>query len=263
VAITITLTEQDALEYLASKTSNLVQISEPNRQLEFDFAAPPTKTTWVATAAPAVVPEVEGMTMDDRASSVTFTMPVGATTSVPFTDPFISITTPVAETTSVPLAPTPESPIIPQPLLPKIDKDGIPWDQRIHTATQSLTKDGLWRLKRGVTDELLASVMTELKGVMAIPAPAAEVSSPPPPAPPATAIVWPHAPGYAVPPPPPPPPPMSFTDLASKLVQGVVEGKFGNDDIKKVLTSLGIAHLPLLANRPDLVSTVAETLGIK
>lgn len=31
-----------------------------------------------------------------------------------------------------------------------LDRDGWPWDANLHAATQSLTKEGLWRMKVGV-----------------------------------------------------------------------------------------------------------------
>lgn len=46
---------------------------------------------------------------------------------------------------------------------PELDKDGLPWDERIHSSNHKLTKDGLWQRRRGVTDEEFAVVMAELK----------------------------------------------------------------------------------------------------
>lgn len=57
------------------------------------------------------------------------------------------------------------------------DKDGLPWDARVHSTPPTMNADGLWRAKRGRKDEDYAVVKSEY-------APAA--SAPPaPPAPPA------------------------------------------------------------------------------
>lgn len=57
-----------------------------------------------------------------------------------------------------------------------VDKNGLPWDARIHAkgANGPVTNsDGTWRAKRGVEAELVAKVEAELRAVMAIPGPGA------------------------------------------------------------------------------------------
>ncbi|MBF0164443.1 MAG: hypothetical protein HQM01_08115 [Magnetococcales bacterium] len=44
-----------------------------------------------------------------------------------------------------------------------VDGDGIPWDARIHSCGKSQIK-GRWRLKRGVSAEMVAQVVEELRG---------------------------------------------------------------------------------------------------
>lgn len=45
----------------------------------------------------------------------------------------------------------------------ELDKDGIPWDERIHAGTQTKTAKQTWTRKKGITDELYDSVIAELK----------------------------------------------------------------------------------------------------
>ena len=73
----------------------------------------------------------------------------------------------------LPVAPSaaPSSPPAIVAIPPTLDKDGLPWDQRIHSGSKSLNKDGTWRLRKGLDEAVLKAVTAELKGVMAIPSP--------------------------------------------------------------------------------------------
>ena len=78
----------------------------------------------------------------------------------------------------------------------ELDKNGIPWDERIHAGTKRKNADGTWSLKKGVDKELAAQIIAEYQ-VAAPSAPAAPAKPGVPPAPPAA----PAKPG--VPPAPP------------------------------------------------------------
>lgn len=43
-----------------------------------------------------------------------------------------------------------------------VDSCGLPWDERIHSTTQGKNKDGSWRTKRGVEDDTVRRVESEL-----------------------------------------------------------------------------------------------------
>lgn len=58
------------------------------------------------------------------------------------------------------------------------DTKGLPWDERIHSATQAKTKDGSWRYKRGVEDSYINQVENELRQ-RAGAAPIAQMAAPP------------------------------------------------------------------------------------
>lgn len=68
----------------------------------------------------------------------------------------------------------------------ELDKDGIPWDARIHSTAKTKNADSSWRLKKGVDKEVVALVKEELKGLMGTPI-AAKPDTPPPVIPPASA----------------------------------------------------------------------------
>lgn len=42
-----------------------------------------------------------------------------------------------------------------------VDAKGYPWDERIHASSRATVSDGTWRMKRGVSDELVAQVRAE------------------------------------------------------------------------------------------------------
>lgn len=64
---------------------------------------------------------------------------------------------------------------------PATDKNGLPWDERIHAGTKALNGDGTWKKRRGVDDATVAAVTAELTG--AAPAPTPEPTPEPTPAP--------------------------------------------------------------------------------
>ena len=43
-----------------------------------------------------------------------------------------------------------------------IDKDGTPWDERIHAKTKTKTADGVWKRRRGIESAIFDSIMEEL-----------------------------------------------------------------------------------------------------
>ena len=86
----------------------------------------------------------------------------------------------------------------------ELDKNGIPWDERIHAGTKRKNADGTWSLKKGVDKDLAAQIIAEYQSaapttttVPAAPSKPSAPSAPTPPAPPAA----PAKPG--VPPAPP------------------------------------------------------------
>lgn len=62
---------------------------------------------------------------------------------------------------------------------PTLDKDGFPWDQRIHSGSKAINKDGTWRTKKNLDPATMAVVTAELKQLMAIPAGQQTIPLPP------------------------------------------------------------------------------------
>jgi hypothetical protein len=163
----------------------------------------------------------------------------------------------------------------PPPPVLAVERDaaGYPYDGRIHSSSKAKVSDGTWRMKRGVDPAIVATVQAELRGAMAAPAPASFVPPVPgvtaaPPAPPA-----PPAPAAAAPVPPAPPAPaapaapaaegpMTFPVLMQRITTGVASGALNQQSVLAAVQGAGLASLPLLATRPDLVPTVAAALGV-
>jgi hypothetical protein len=84
----------------------------------------------------------------------------------------------------------------PTPADARIDKDGLPHDPRIHSATPNMNSDGRWRRRRGLDNATLVAVEAELRARPMVPLP--PVIPPPP-----TVVAAPNAPTAPVIPPPP------------------------------------------------------------
>lgn len=170
-----------------------------------------------------------------------------------------------------------------------VDKDGIPWDARIHAESKAKNADGSWRAKRKVDPAFVASVTAELRAVMAVPAPAvdqlsaeaaAAFGSPAIPLPPTTAVV---------PPPPPPVPPVApvaeslpaaspsaagaetvaeavptdppFVVMMRGVTARQQAGSLSADAVAAALANLGLPSIASLASRPDLIPSFEALLA--
>lgn len=173
-----------------------------------------------------------------------------------------------------PTAPTPTAPAAPAPNSGVVtDKAGLPHDKRIHSTPPSINKgDGLWRAKRG-RDEIEAKrIEAELLELMKVPAPTAPVADAPKPDPTpsataAPAPVAPQAPTAPVAPTASAPASTTPKNLGELMLWAQAEIAAGRlADLNAVTTAAkaaGVAALPLLGTRPDLVPVVYAALGGK
>ena len=79
--------------------------------------------------------------------------PPGITTTMTDDEPDKLIVAPTDSTTDADGTPPTDS---------TTDTDGTPWDERIHASTKTKSKNGVWKKKRGIDDELFKSIMAEL-----------------------------------------------------------------------------------------------------
>jgi hypothetical protein len=147
---------------------------------------------------------------------------------------------------SMPIEETPTGPItLPSPPpaivgLPELDAQGLPWDERIHASSKTLTTRGTWRTRRNLADGYQAQVEAELRSKLSgrapvaapahpIPQPPVAVASQPVPPPPVATVAAPEipqapvaAPPVVVPFVPPTPYPPSFPASQAPVVAPAV-----------------------------------------
>jgi len=174
------------------------------------------------------------------------------------------------------------------------DKNGLPWDKRIHSDPPKQNADGSWRSKRNLDDATKAAVEAELRNAMGAPAvvptppaaapeptaaeafapasaspPAAPVpvsapTAPPPiPAPVATAPAPVAATSAASPPPPPAAAAVqSFADVMKKVTGLQTAGLMTMDDVTANCQALGLASVRDLMVRPDMIPAFDALLPV-
>ena len=175
----------------------------------------------------------------------------------------------------VPPAPTPSA--NPSPEVAGLDKNGLPWDARIHSSGKTQLQDGTWRKKGGVDAATVAAVEAELRAALGAapataapapapapaPTPAAPIPTPPPVAPAPTPTPPPVAPAPAPTPAAPAAPDVSsvyqkMTDLQSRDL-------LDENRMAWFLSQLGIENPVQLATlapaKPELVTKALELLG--
>ena len=162
----------------------------------------------------------------------------------------------------------------------ELDAADMPWDGRIHSDTKSKIGDGTWRTRRGADPAVVAAVTAELKAAMGAPA-APSVPIPPPfvasvvpsvpPVPTARVVESAGAaptvsPSDALMAAPPEPAAAiaitTFPQLMMAITKGIGKGTFTQPDVVKAIEGVGLASIPMLASRPDLIPAVAAALGV-
>lgn len=167
--------------------------------------------------------------------------------------------------------PAPPAPV-PNPLGVDVDAAGLPWDERIHSSNHEKNKgDNLWRARRNVDKNLVATVEAELRAVMSIPkspsAPPTPIASLPPAVPSVPAITASVGSGTTATAPVPQnnglsPPKVGFTfaELVPRVMQETGAGRMTQVQVAAACAQVGLANFPSLAMREDLVPTVFAAL---
>lgn len=169
-------------------------------------------------------------------------------------------TAPVEPQAGVPLPPNASLPPAPPPAPPAsaptvaaptgsvvTDKNGLPWDARIHASSKTMNADGSWRGRRNTDAHIIAQVEAELRALMAIPA-ASAPPPPPTPGPAAAAAVS----------------PTTLAEMMPLLTTAMLASKLQPTAVGEVLAEMGIAGgAPMLAARPDMVPQVWAALSTR
>lgn len=150
---------------------------------------------------------------------------------------------------------------------PGVDRDGFPWDERIHASTGTKNADGTWRGRRNLDAAVKAQVEAELRARGAVSVAAPQLPPPPTAATPAAAI--PAPPALSAPPPmpvpvaapqpvpiPTPAPAEQFTvtfeNILSLIDKAVDAGKMNAESILAIVAELQVADLSALMDNPSL-----------
>lgn len=153
------------------------------------------------------------------------------------------------------------------------DSSGMPWDARIHQSGKSQKKDGTWKLKKGIDQALVTSVVQELAAakqggapstVSLFPAPAAAVPLPPQSA--GTAPVLAQTGSVSMPAPAASPVGAvgpSFRDLVNKFSAATKSGALRADEVPAICQQAGSPNLSALMGKPEAIAQVDALLDAR
>lgn len=246
------------LDLTGTQAEGLVGIADPAAVFGGGAAVavplPPVAASSIAGATPLpIAPEAMTATI----STATPTAPVPPVPTAPVT---------VAPTASAAAPVTPASGV-------ELDKNGLPWDERIHAGTKTKIKSGEWKAKKGVEAALVAQVEAELRARMAAApaAPAAPVVADPAAVFGAAAPGVPAAPAPFVPPAAPLAPaapaapsvsadPTTFEQLMPRITAAVTAGIIAPTAVGAACAAHGVASVVTLQTNPQFVPLVWATL---
>lgn len=216
-------------------------------------------------------------------AAILSSLPDGATVAVDPVMPEVAEALPTPAPAPMPDAPQPipsaadiaPTPVPVAPVEPELDKNGLPWDERINTSNKAKTKAGVYKRKPGIDDDDYDAIVDELKGNA--PAPVQHVAPPIPPMPPVMQI--PTAPDVApmpagdptpVPAPAEAPSTPPVTDIPS-LMQHVIAprmmaGSIDADYLADLATRVGqmfgatINAITDVAQSPEMLKFTVDTI---
>lgn len=146
-------------------------------------------------------------------------------------------------------APTPTPEVTPQQIANvELDKEGLPWDERIHAGTKTKTQTGTWTKRKKLEDSVRNKVVAELRQKY----PEPQAAEPTPPAAPTTNVTPPTAapatPTLSVPTPAAARTP--YTELTDWLAKNTGAGKSLTDEWVKQVFTENNTTLAALADQP-------------
>lgn len=157
-------------------------------------------------------------------------------------------TLPPAAPAASPLAPpaavgaTTAAPAAPAPV--EVDKDGMPWDARIHSGGRTQTAKGIWQRRKNVPDGTYAAVVAELRQRPATATAPAHVPLAPP------AVHAPSAPHAPLAPAPAPAPAANVPTSFKELMEYAGANQLGST-FAAVGQAMGLVSFGLLAHETD------------
>ena len=124
------------------------------------------------------------------------------------------------------------APVAEPAITDNVDKDGLPYDPEIHATPKSQTADGLWRAKRGKSEEANGARAAFKAAGGAVVAPVVAAAP--------AAAVMPGMPGTAAVTPVRAPEPITYDKLIDKTVGMMGRAKIDADGVMKLYGEVGI-----------------------
>lgn len=175
-------------------------------------------------------------------------------TTAPAVPPVFSTVAPVPPVPAA--ASTPAPPVASPAPAATVDKNGLPWDERIHSSSRAMNADGSWRAKRGVQGALVAQVEAELRAQTPVPA-APVTTAPTPPVPAAPGV------NHTVPAPPAGEEKLTFQTAVARIGPKLRDGTITPEKFLEAMAPFGFTQLHQLNNQPHgTLAAVCAALGV-
>lgn len=145
------------------------------------------------------------------------------------------------------------------PVTGDVDAEGVRWDERIHSGGKAVTAKGVWKKKRGVSDDLVAQVVAEQRGGSAVTQqPAPVMPAMPQMAPvPSAAPVGSGMPGMPAAAPAAPAGP-SFPEFMQTLSGQMQAGKISTEQVQWAAGQLELNAITDLGTQPEKIDKAVE-----
>ena len=176
---------------------------------------------------------------------------------VAFAQVSIPVLSPPAPPAMAVLTPAPSAPVLPTPPVSGVDVDseGLPWDARIHASTKTKTQAGVWKKRKGLSDDVdQDAIKRELLDVMAIPTPATLGYRALPPT--ADLLHGPTPPAAAT----ESASPTTLVQLMPRVTAAMLAKTIPATALLDSVAALGLPSIPSLAQRPDMVPQVWDMM---
>lgn len=163
---------------------------------------------------------------------------------------------------AAPSAPAP-APAAPAASGVVVDKDGLPWDSRIHSdAAEKMSKTGYWKTRRNLPEGYKEEIEAQLRQVMNAGKSEASTTTT------TVAVAAPPAPSAPAAPAPAPAPDVSTaapspSNPFADFTRWIVSHKLSATDVVLEVQKLGLTSIPDLSKRPDLIPAVVKALQDK
>lgn len=146
----------------------------------------------------------------------------------------------------------------------ELDKEGVPWDERIHSGSRALTEKGVWKKRKGVDDNLYRTLTAQLKaqvsGNAGVAIQTEQAAQPAGVSLPGAGVQLPGAapalPALQLQPAVDP----NYTELVALVGRGINAGVINDAWVRQSLVTLGVGdgELQSLAHSPQLVANVLQ-----